>query len=84
MRLYVPPLTPGPHTIAELYTVTADEALKGFDVSQLPEDLVVKIGITILQKIDAKTLDQAVEVGPAFELMASLYLTRVLGCTPTL
>ena len=61
-RLHVPPLTPGPHTIAELYTVTTDEALKGFDVSQLSEDLVVKIGITILQKIDADTLNQAVEV----------------------
>ncbi|KAH8593630.1 hypothetical protein B0O99DRAFT_626710 [Bisporella sp. PMI_857] len=60
-RLYIPPLTPGPHTIAELFTITTDAALKGFDVSQLPEDLVVKIGVTILQKLDADTLSQAIE-----------------------
>jgi symplekin len=61
-RFHVPPLTPGTHTIAELYTVTTDDALKAFDVSQLSEDLVVKIGITILQRIDADTLNQAIEV----------------------
>jgi symplekin len=61
-RFHVPPLTPGSHTMAELYTVTTDDALKAFDVSQLSEDLVVKIGITILQRIDADTLNQAIEV----------------------
>jgi symplekin len=63
-KFQVSPLTPGPHTIAELFTVTTDDALKTFDVSQLSEDLVVKIGITILQRIDADTLNQAVEVSP--------------------
>jgi symplekin len=62
-RLYVPPLTPGPHTIAELFTITTDEALKTFDVAQLSEDLVLKIGIPILQRIDSDTLNQAIEVG---------------------
>lgn len=62
-RLHVPPLTPGNHTIAELFTITTDEALKGFDVALLSEDLVVKIGITILQKIDANTVEQAISVG---------------------
>jgi symplekin len=61
-KFYVPPLSPGPHTIAELFTVTSDEALKAFDVAQLSEDLVVKIGITILQRIEADTLNQAIEV----------------------
>ncbi|KAG4435077.1 hypothetical protein IFR05_009436 [Cadophora sp. M221] len=60
-RFHVPPLTPGPHTIAELFTVTTDEALKTFDVSQLSDDLVLKICVTIMQKIDADTLNQAVE-----------------------
>lgn len=63
-RLHVPPLTPGPHTIAELFTITTDQALTAFDVAQLSEDLVVKIGITILQRINADTLNQAVEVSP--------------------
>lgn len=61
-KFYVPPLKAGLHTIAELFTVTGDEALKAFDVAQLSEDLVVKIGITILQRIDAETLNQAIEV----------------------
>lgn len=61
-NIVVPPLKPGQHTSAEVFTVTTDEALKTFDVSQLSEDLVVKIGITILQRIDADTLNQTVEV----------------------
>lgn len=61
-RLYVPPLTPGPHTIAELFTITTDEALKTFDVAQLSEDLVLKIGVTILYRIDTDVLNQAIEV----------------------
>jgi symplekin len=61
-KFYVPPMTPGPHSIAELFTVTGDEALKAFDVSMLSENLVVKIGITILQRIDADTLNQAIDV----------------------
>lgn len=61
-RLHVPPLTPGSHTIAELFTITTDEALKAFDVAQLSEDLVLKIVITILQRLNTDTLSQAVEV----------------------
>ncbi|TVY89753.1 mRNA cleavage and polyadenylation specificity factor complex subunit [Lachnellula willkommii] len=60
-RFHVPPLKPGPCTVAELFTVTTDEGLKAFDVSVLTQDLVVRIGITILQKLDADTLNQAVE-----------------------
>ncbi len=61
-KFHVPPLKPGLHTIAELFTVTNDEALKTFDVAMLSEDLVVKIVITILQRIDTDTLNQAIEV----------------------
>lgn len=61
-QLHIPPLTPGNHTIAELFTITTDEALKGFDVALLSEDLVVKIGITILQRIDTDTIEQAISV----------------------
>lgn len=61
-KFYVPPLAPGLHTTAELFTVTTDEQLKAFDVSMLSEELVVKIGITILQRLDAETLNQAIVV----------------------
>ncbi|KUJ11120.1 uncharacterized protein LY89DRAFT_654818 [Mollisia scopiformis] len=60
-KFHVPPLDPGPHSVAELFTVTTDDALKAFDVAQLSEDMVVKIGITILQRIDVDMLNQAVE-----------------------
>ncbi|PQE24681.1 hypothetical protein CJF32_00006963 [Rutstroemia sp. NJR-2017a WRK4] len=59
-RFHVPPLAPGSHTIADLFTVTTDEALKGFDVALLSEDLVVKIAITILQRLNPDTIEQAV------------------------
>lgn len=62
-KFHVPPLGVGTHTIADLFTVTTDDALKAFDVAQLPEDLVLKIGVTILQRLDVNTLNQAIEVG---------------------
>lgn len=65
-RLHVPPLAPGPHTIGELFTITTDDALKTFDVALLSEDLVVKIGVTILQRLDSETLNQAIDVGAPF------------------
>lgn len=61
-KFNVPPLAPGPHSVAELFTITPDEAIKAFDVAQLPEALVVRIVITILQRIDSDILNQAVEV----------------------
>lgn len=79
-KFHVPPLAPGPHSVAELFTVTNDDGLKGFDVAQLAEHLVVKIGITILQRLDADTLNQAVEVNPSKE--ALIYeLTHSAGCS---
>ena len=65
-RLHVPPLTPGPHTIGELFTITTDDALKTFDVAQLSQDLVVKIGVTILQRLDSDVLNQAIAVSALF------------------
>lgn len=72
-KFQVPPLKPGRHTIAELFTVTPDEGLKAFDIAILPEDLVAKIGITILQRLDADTLNQAIEVSLYFLLLSNLH-----------
>ena len=76
-KFHVPPLAPGPHTTAELFTVTTDELLKAFDVALLSEELVVKIGITILQRLDADTLNQAIEVGCFFHSLNCLTFPRV-------
>lgn len=61
-QLHIPPLAPGPHTVAELFTLNVDESVKGFDVSQMPEDLVVKIGVSILLRVDAGIFNQAINV----------------------
>jgi len=76
-KFHVPPLKPGPHTIAELYTVTTDEALKAFDVAQLSEDLVLRISITILQRLDADTLNQAVEAS-SIKFMSTQFVALIL------
>ncbi|WEW58472.1 hypothetical protein PRK78_003940 [Emydomyces testavorans] len=59
-QLKVPPLPPGPNSFAQLFTLTQDVGLTSFDVKQLPLELLVKITIPILSRIDAEALDQAI------------------------
>ncbi|KZF23799.1 mRNA cleavage and polyadenylation specificity factor complex subunit [Xylona heveae TC161] len=56
----VPPLPPGPASYAQLFTLTRDEAFRSFDVSQLPIDLVIKIALPVLYRLDQKVLDPAI------------------------
>lgn len=55
-----PPLPPGPVSYAQLYTLTDDQALAGFGVWQLPQDLVTKVTLAILLHIEAQPLDTAI------------------------
>ena len=57
-----PPLPPGPVTATQLYTLTGDSALQGFDVTPIPLDLVVRITLAVLQHIDSIQLDDALNV----------------------
>ncbi|EAS36853.3 mRNA cleavage and polyadenylation specificity factor complex subunit [Coccidioides immitis RS] len=59
-QLKIPPLPPGPTSFAQLFTLTEDAGLTSFDVKQLPLDLLVKITVPILNRIDAEALDQAI------------------------
>lgn len=59
-RPKIPPLPPGPTSLAQLYTLTSEEGLTSFDVTQLPIDLVVRIALPVLQQIDHGLLDQAI------------------------
>jgi symplekin len=63
MNLVIPPFSPGPHTIAELFTITQDKGLI-FDVSQIPEDLVASIGVALMSQLDEGLLKQAIKVSP--------------------
>ncbi|KAI9702060.1 MAG: hypothetical protein M1836_001404 [Candelina mexicana] len=56
----MPPLPPGPTSVAQLYTLTSDQGLATFDVQQLPIDLVARITIPILHRVDQGSLDQAI------------------------
>ena len=59
-RFTAPPLPPGPTSVAQLFTLTADEGLTSFDVTQLPIELVVKITLPVLQQINQASLNEAV------------------------
>ncbi|KAL1957994.1 hypothetical protein VTO42DRAFT_5206 [Malbranchea cinnamomea] len=59
-QLRIPPLPSGPISYAQLFTLTEDAGLTSFDVKQLPADLVVKITVPLLAKVDGEALDQAI------------------------
>ncbi|KAL1967115.1 hypothetical protein VTN77DRAFT_3406 [Rasamsonia byssochlamydoides] len=59
--LKIPPLPEGPISYAQLYTLTEDVGLSSFDVKQLPADLVVKITVPVLTRVDPNLLNQAIE-----------------------
>jgi symplekin len=58
----VPPLPPGRVSFAQLFTLTEDSGLSSFDVKQLPADLLVKIVVPLLARVDQSPLNQAVDV----------------------
>jgi hypothetical protein len=68
----VPPLPSGSTSYAQLFTLTEDVGLSSFDVKQLPADLIVRIAVPILARVDQNTLSQAIEVGFLFSFFLSL------------
>ncbi|KAK3300101.1 uncharacterized protein B0H64DRAFT_7181 [Chaetomium fimeti] len=56
----VPPLGPGPHTLAGVFTLTNNAGLQAFDATQLPANLAAKIGVRTLAALDQNVLDLAV------------------------
>ena len=58
-RLAPPPLPAGPISYAQLFTLTGDRGLTSFDVTQLPIDLVVKITLPVLHRIEQPLLEEA-------------------------
>lgn len=58
----VPPLGPGPHTLAGVFTLTNNAGLQAFDATQLPANLAAKIGVRTLAALDQNVLDLAVNV----------------------
>ncbi|KAL8944979.1 MAG: hypothetical protein Q9211_000412 [Gyalolechia sp. 1 TL-2023] len=55
-----PSLPSGPVSHAQLFTLTGDRGLTSFDVTQLPIDLVVRITLPVLHRIEQSSLDAAI------------------------
>ena len=83
-RLNPPPLPSGPTSIAQLFTLSDDEGLTSFDVTQLPIDLVVRITLPVLHQISQSSLDEAMnnvrsrylELGRTQQLAAQSLITQ--------
>lgn len=56
-----PPLPPPPNTVAQLFTLIENPEFQQFDVKILPEEVVCLISSALMQHIDSKSLDEAVE-----------------------
>ncbi|KAK4042204.1 hypothetical protein C8A01DRAFT_44727 [Parachaetomium inaequale] len=56
----IPPLGPGPHTLAGVFTLTDNLGLQAFDVAQLPANLTAMVSVRTLASLDEKILDLAV------------------------
>ncbi|KAL8902615.1 MAG: hypothetical protein Q9207_004542 [Kuettlingeria erythrocarpa] len=59
-RSEFPPLPPGPISHAQLFTLSDDRGLASFDVTQLPFDLVVRIILPVLHRVEQSTFDTAI------------------------
>ncbi|KAM4055048.1 mRNA cleavage and polyadenylation specificity factor complex subunit pta1 [Hirsutella rhossiliensis] len=55
------PLGPGPHSLADVFTLLSNDELKNFDISQLPLGLVAKVSVTALAGLDLELLTKAVD-----------------------
>jgi symplekin len=59
-QVQIPPLGPGPHTLADVFSLTTTAGLKSFDLSQLPAPLIAKMAVNTLSRIDAQLLNKAI------------------------
>lgn len=61
-QFQVPPLPPGPVSVAQLFTLTHEESRKSFDVQAIPVELVSRIVVPVLASIDPTQLNNAIAV----------------------
>ncbi|CAG9971238.1 unnamed protein product [Clonostachys byssicola] len=71
-EVVVPPLGPGPHSLADVFSLTETLGLKTFDISQVPPDLITKLAVTTLARIEPQLLIKATNaVRSRLEILAS-------------
>ncbi|KAL1870293.1 hypothetical protein VTK73DRAFT_2668 [Phialemonium thermophilum] len=59
-HLDVKPLSPGPHSLGEIFTITKNPGLQRFDATQVPPALAARIAITALATIEPQLLEEAI------------------------
>ncbi|TWU77130.1 hypothetical protein ED733_008332 [Metarhizium rileyi] len=57
----IPSLGPGPHSLADVFTLVGHDGIKSFDLSQVPAAMIAKITVTALSRVDPQLLSQAVD-----------------------
>ncbi|XXG98211.1 Transcriptional regulatory protein [Hypoxylon texense] len=61
-QVEITPLSPGPHTLADIFTFTSNEGLKNFNAGDnIPAPLAAKISVTTIARIDAQLLERAIQ-----------------------
>ncbi|KAI1775021.1 hypothetical protein F4818DRAFT_58648 [Hypoxylon cercidicola] len=61
-QIEITPLAPGPHTLADIFTLTSNEGLKNFNVGEnVPAPLAARISVTTIARIDPLLLDRAIQ-----------------------
>ncbi|OAA57918.1 mRNA cleavage and polyadenylation specificity factor complex subunit [Niveomyces insectorum RCEF 264] len=59
-QLEIPPLGPGPVSLADIFTLTTNPQLRAFNAAQIPLELAAKISISTLVRVDQQLLDRAI------------------------
>lgn len=59
-QIPIPPLGPGPHSLADIFSLTATAGLKTFDLSSLPAPLIAKMAVTTLSRIEPHLLTKSI------------------------
>ncbi|KAM0216632.1 hypothetical protein ACHAPA_007582 [Fusarium lateritium] len=60
-QIQIPPLGPGPHSLADVFTLIDNTALRNFDISQVPAPLVARIAVITLARLDPQVLAKTVD-----------------------
>ena len=57
----IPPLGPGPHSLADIFSLTDTAGLKSFDLSIMPTNLIAKLAVNTLARIDPQLLSKSID-----------------------
>lgn len=57
----IAPLAPGQNSLADIFALTSSTQLRSFRASLVPLDLVAKISVSTLQRVDQKLLEKAIQ-----------------------